>query len=54
VRLLYSRRIFPTVDGVRNTLRILERVDPKFGRLKAENLVDDRIIRKLEKDGVFK
>lgn len=52
--LLSSRRIFPTVDGVRNTLRILERVDPKFGRLKAENLVDDRIVRKLEKDGVFK
>jgi hypothetical protein len=25
--------------------------DPKFGRLKAENLVDDRIVRKLEKDG---
>lgn len=52
--MLYSRRIFPTVDGVRNTLRILERVDPKFGRLKAENLVDDRVVRKLEKDGVFK
>ena len=47
VRSLYSRRIFPTVDGIRNTLRILERVDPKFGRLKAENLVDDRIVRKL-------
>ncbi len=28
--------------------------DPKFGRLKAESLVDDRIVRKLEKDGVFK
>jgi hypothetical protein len=28
--------------------------DPKFGRLKAENPVDDRIVRKLEKDGVFK
>ena len=28
--------------------------DPKFGRLKAENFVDDRIVRKFEKDGVFK
>ena len=28
--------------------------DPKFGRLNAEKLVDDRIVRKLEKDGVFK
>jgi ABC-type nitrate/sulfonate/bicarbonate transport system substrate-binding protein len=54
VRSLYSRRIFPTVDGVRNTLRILDRVDPKFGRMKAENLIDERIVRKLERDGVFK
>ena len=54
VRALYSRRLFPTVDGVRNTLRILERVDAKFGRMKAETLIDERIVRKLEKDGVFK
>jgi NitT/TauT family transport system substrate-binding protein len=54
VRSLYSRRIVPTVDGVRNTLRILERVDPKFAKLKAENLVDDRILRKLDKEGFFK
>ena len=54
VRTLYAKRIFPTVDGVRNTLRILERIDPKFGRIRAENLVDERIVRKLEKDGVFK
>ena len=53
-RTLYSRRIIPTVDGVRNTLRILERVDPKFGRMKAENLIDDRIVRKLDREGVFK
>lgn len=53
-RSLYSRRIFPTVDGVRNTLRILERVDPKFARMKAENLIDDRIVRKLEREGAFK
>jgi hypothetical protein len=39
---------------VRNTLRILDRLDPKFGRMKAENLIDDRIVRKLERDGVFK
>ena len=54
VRSLYSRRLVPTVDGVRNTLRILERVDPKFAKLKAENLVDDRIVRKLDREGVFK
>ena len=54
VRGLYNRRIFPTIDGVRNTLRILDRVDPKFGRMKVETLVDERIVRKLEREGVFK
>jgi ABC-type nitrate/sulfonate/bicarbonate transport system substrate-binding protein len=54
MRPLYSRRIFPTVDGIRNTVRILSRVDPKFGKLKAEDLVDERIVRKLEKEGIFK
>ena len=54
IRGLYTRRIFPTVDGVRNTVRILSRIDQKFSRLKAEELVDERIVRKLEKDGVFK
>jgi len=54
MRGLYSRRIFPTVDGVRNTVRILSRIDPKFSKLKAEDLVDERIVRKLEKEGVFK
>lgn len=54
VRNLYNRRLFPTIDGVRNTLRILDRVDAKFGRMKAESLVDERIVRKLERDGVFK
>ena len=54
MRPLYSRRIFPTVDGLRNTVRILSRVDPKFGKLKAEDLVDERIVRKLEREGYFK
>ena len=48
-----SRRIFPTVEGVRNTVRILGRVDPKFSKLKAEELIDERIVRKLEREGVL-
>lgn len=51
---IYSRRIFPTIDGVRNTVRILSQVDAKFGKLKAEELVDLRIVRKLEREGIFK
>lgn len=54
IRSLYSRRIFPTVDSVRNTVRILSRIDPKFSKLKAEDLVDERVVRKLEKEGLFK
>jgi hypothetical protein len=54
MRELYSRRIFPTIDGVRNTVRILSRIDPKFSKLKAEDLVDERIVRKLEREGVFR
>ena len=54
MRTLYSRRIFPTTDGVRNTVRILSRIDPKFSKLKAKDLVDERIVRKLEREGYFK
>lgn len=54
IRPIYSRRLFPTTEGVRNTLRILSRIDPKFSKLKAEDLIDERIVRKLERDGVFK
>jgi len=54
IRPMYDRRIFPTTEGLRNTLRVLSRVDPKFGRLKVEDLSDDRIVRKLEKEGYLK
>ncbi|MGZ8498619.1 MAG: hypothetical protein ACXW5W_09400 [Candidatus Binatia bacterium] len=54
MRPLYSSRISPTVEGMRNTLRILSRADPKFNTLKAEDLIDDRIIRRLQDEGLFK
>jgi len=55
MRPIYSRRIFPTVEGLRNTVRVLSRLDPKkFSKLKAEELVDERIVRKLEREGIFK
>jgi ABC-type nitrate/sulfonate/bicarbonate transport system substrate-binding protein len=53
MRPLYSRRIFPTLDGMRNTLRILSRADPKFSTLKADDLIDSRVVRKLEREGLF-
>jgi len=53
MRKLYTRRIYPTIDGIRNSLRVLSMTNEKFKGLKAEELVDDRIVRKLEKDGAF-
>jgi NitT/TauT family transport system substrate-binding protein len=49
--LLYDRRIYPTVEGVRNVIRLLGITNEKIRRLKAEDLVDDRFVKKLEKEG---
>jgi len=53
MRKMYTKRIYPTVDGIRNSLRVLATTNEKFRGLKAEDLVDDRIVRKLEKEGAF-
>jgi hypothetical protein len=37
-----------TRDGIQNSLRVLSKVDPKFSKLKAEDLIDDHIARKLD------
>jgi hypothetical protein len=50
---LYDPRILPTKEGLRNALRILTKVDAKFARIKPEDTVDDRIARKLAKEGRF-
>ena len=49
----HTKRIYPTVDDIRNSIRVLTLTNEKFRALKAEDLVDDRIIWKLEKDGAF-
>jgi ABC-type nitrate/sulfonate/bicarbonate transport system substrate-binding protein len=53
MRKMYTKRIYPTVDGIRNSIRVLSATNEKFRALKAEDLVDDRIVRKLEKEGAF-
>ena len=50
---LYERRIYPNVEGLRNVIRLLGAGNEKIRRLKAEDLVDDRFVRKLEKEGRF-
>jgi len=53
MRTLYDRRVYPDVEGLRNVIRILGRSSEQVRRLKAEDLVDDRVVRKLEKEGLF-
>jgi ABC-type nitrate/sulfonate/bicarbonate transport system substrate-binding protein len=50
---LYERRIFPRVDGIRNVIRLLGMTNEKIRKLKAEDLVDERFVKKLEKEGKF-
>jgi ABC-type nitrate/sulfonate/bicarbonate transport system substrate-binding protein len=50
---LYEKKIYPSVDGVRNVIRLLGKNNDKIRRLKAEDLVFDSFVRKLEKEGRF-
>jgi ABC-type nitrate/sulfonate/bicarbonate transport system substrate-binding protein len=50
---LYDKKIYPSVDGIRNVIRLLGATNEKIRRLKAEDLVEDAVLRKLEKEGRF-
>ncbi len=50
IRLLYDRSILPTREGIQSALQLLTKADAKFAKLKADDLVDDRIARKLESE----
>ena len=53
MKILYDRRIYPDVDGLRNVIRLLGKTSEQVRRLKLEDIIDDRIVRKLEKEGLF-
>ncbi|HET7007083.1 MAG TPA: ABC transporter substrate-binding protein [Candidatus Binatia bacterium] len=46
-----DRRPFPSLEGMRNIQRILKPRNPKLGDVKVENVIDDRIMRKLDESG---
>ena len=50
---LYERRMYPTVEGIRNAIQLLGTTNEKIRSLKAEDLVDDRFVKKLEQEGGF-
>jgi NitT/TauT family transport system substrate-binding protein len=53
MKTIYDRRIVPTAEGIRNTMRLFEGTNDKIRQLKIEDVIDDRIIKKLEKEGLF-
>jgi hypothetical protein len=53
MRTLYEKRIYPNADGIRNAIRLLGTSNEKIQQLKAENIIDDGIVRKLAKEGAF-
>ena len=50
---LYEKKLYFSVQGIRNVIRLLGTTNEKIRRLKAEDLVDDSVVKKLEKDGRF-
>jgi hypothetical protein len=53
MKVLYDRRIYPNVKGLANVIRILGRNSEPIRKLKVEDIVDERVVKKLEKEGLF-
>ena len=46
-----ERKLTPSIDGLRNTQRLLKPRNPRLETIKVEELIDDRIVRRLEESG---
>ena len=53
MKTLYDKKIYPNVDGLKNVVRLLAGSSEQLRRLKVESIIDDRVVRKLEKEGLF-
>ncbi|MGN6732807.1 MAG: ABC transporter substrate-binding protein [Candidatus Binatia bacterium] len=53
MRTLYDRKIYPNAEGLRNVIRLLGKTSEPIRKLRVEDIIDDRIVRKLEKEGLF-
>jgi NitT/TauT family transport system substrate-binding protein len=53
MRTLYDKKIYPNADGLRNVVRLLGKTSEPIRKLKVEDIIDDRIVKKLEKEGLF-
>jgi ABC-type nitrate/sulfonate/bicarbonate transport system substrate-binding protein len=53
MRTLYDKKIYPNAEGLRNVIRLLGKTSEPIRKLKVEEIIDDRIVKKLEKEGLF-
>lgn len=53
MKILFDRRIYPNAEGLRNVIHLLGKSNEQIRKVKVEDIIDDRIARKLEKEGLF-
>jgi NitT/TauT family transport system substrate-binding protein len=53
MKTLFDRRIYPNTKGLQNVIQLLGKTSEPIRKLKVENIIDDRVVRKLEKEGLF-
>ena len=46
-----DRKPFASLEGMRNVQRLLKSRNPKVGEVKAEDVIDNRLMRKLDETG---
>jgi len=46
-----ERKPFPGVDGLRNIQRLMKMRNPSIEKMKMEELIDDRILKRLDDSG---
>jgi len=46
-----DRRPYPSLDGLRNIQRLMKPRNPKVEKVKPEDVIDDRILKKLDESG---
>jgi ABC-type nitrate/sulfonate/bicarbonate transport system substrate-binding protein len=46
-----DKKLFPSLDGLRNIQRFLQTRNAKIGQIKLQDVIDDSIVREFEKSG---
>ena len=48
-----ARKPYPAIEGMRNVQRLLKTQTPRTAEVNVDDLVDNRLIRKLDESGFF-